>query len=364
MAIEFKNVPFSVKQIVKMIDKETIIFDYPIQRSDGQWKIDQKSLLIDSLIKNYPIPAVYFVGDKEEITITKGGKEVSDLVTVRTTLDGKQRMTNFYSYVKGEYALSKDMKPVVIDAQEYEIANKTFEELDEEVQDNILSRTITSYTVEGDIVTDEEIADLLFRLNNGVPMTTQQKSKALMGLKWAEKINDLGEHILIHNLAAFSKSQIRTEAHITALIQTMMMLDGKYEYINVSQKVISEYSQTFQDDPEYKETLIEKVKEAMDYLSNILGKKEKLLLKKVHFPMTLITALEAKQKGIQEEEFFEWLTYFKSALKEEEGSEIEIPTNYLEYTGSGTVDKVKAIGRMNEMKRHMNEYFNKKEVLQ
>jgi hypothetical protein len=106
--------------------------------------------------------------------------------------------------------------------------------------------------------------------------------------------------------------------------------------------------------------LVEKVKSSMEYLLNILDKKESVLLKKVHFPMTLMTALKAKEMGVDEEPFYEWIQYFKKALKTEE--ELEVPTNYLEYTGSGTTDRGKAEGRMKEMERHMIEFVNHKKA--
>lgn len=358
--MEIQNISWNVKQLVRMIDNDNVRFDYPIQRAGGQWKLLQKSFLIHSLAQKYPIPPIYFLGEKKEIMVERKGEQVPEIITIRHCLDGKQRLTNIHDFVKGEYKLDEDTPDVKIEGIEYEIGGKSFEELDEEVQDMIHSRSILTYTLDAEMVSDEEIEDLFYRMNNGASLTIQQKAKALMGVKWATIVNELGEHPLIHNLASFSKTQIRTEAHITALIQTMMMLDGKYEYKNVSQSVISNYAQTFKDDTEYKLKLVEKVKEAMDYLINILDKKESVLLKKVHFPMTLITALRAKELGIQEEEFYEWLMYFKKAIKSPDET-IEHLTNYLEYTGSGTTDRYKADGRMNEMKRHMEDYFKFKE---
>lgn len=358
MALEFTTVSWSVKQLVKMVEKGTITFDYPIQRADGQWSADQHSLLMDSYARNYPIPALYFVGDKEEIMVMKKGVETPETVVVRTTIDGKQRLTNTVSFVKGETRLQQE-KPVQIDGEEFEIAGKSFEELDEPVQDMILSRTLTTYTIDGELATDEEIKDLLFRLNNGVAMTIQQKAKSLMGLKWAKIINELGEHLLIKEIASFSKGQLRQEAHLTALIQTMMMIDGDYDYKNVQQSTISDYSQTFESDEERKMELVAEVKKAMDYLLEVLDKKETVLLKKVHFPMTLITALKAMQMDVQPEEFYEWLMYFKNIIKKPDEVHEHL-TMYLEYTGKGTTDKGKAVGRMKEMIRHMQAYFESK----
>lgn len=365
--MEIKNNAFTVKQLIVMIDKGTLLVDYPIQRPGGQWKNEASSYLMHTAAAQYPIPPIYMLGEKKEATVQRKGKEVVELVTFRHVLDGKQRITNFYNFVNNGFKLHKDTPTADIEGEEYELAGKTFDELDEEVQEMILSRSILCYTIDGETADDDEIADLFYRMNNGTPLSTQQKSKALMGIEWAEIINELGEHPLIHNLSAFSKPQIKSEAHHASLIQTMMMLDENYEYKDATQASIATYAKTFKDqsDDNDKRVLVEKVREAMDYLLEVLDKKEKFMLKKVHFPMTLITALEAKKMNINGDSFYEWMNTFKNAVDPKSQMEITefeedfIPTDYLQYSGKGTTDKKKVVGRMTEMIKHMKAYFER-----
>ncbi|MHC6167508.1 GmrSD restriction endonuclease domain-containing protein [Bacillus velezensis] len=366
--MEIKNNSFTVRQLIAMMNKGTLLVDYPIQRPGGQWKNLASSYLMHTAAAQYPIPPMYMLGEKKEVTVQKKGKEVLEMVTFRHVLDGKQRITNFYNFVNNGFKLHKDTPTVDIEGQEYELAGKTFDELDEEVQEMILSLNILCYTIDGETADDDEISDLFYRMNNGAPLSTQQKSKALMGVEWAEIINDLGEHPLIHNLSAFSKAQIRSEAHHSSLIQTMMMLDeneGNYEFKDATQNSLSEYAKTFKDHSDEKMLLVERVREAMDYLLEVLDKKEKFMLKKVHFPMTLITALEAKKMNINGDSFYEWMNTFKNAVDPKSQMEITefeedfIPTDYLQYSGKGTTDKKKVVGRMTEMIKHMKAYFER-----
>ncbi|CAI6330461.1 GmrSD restriction endonuclease domain-containing protein [Bacillus subtilis] len=368
--MEIKNNSFTVRQLIAMMNKGTLLVDYPIQRPGGQWKNLASSYLMHTAAAQYPIPPMYMLGEKKEVTVQKKGKEVLEMVTFRHVLDGKQRITNFYNFVNNGFKLHKDTPTVDIEGQEYELAGKTFDELDEEVQEMILSLNILCYTIDGETADDDEISDLFYRMNNGAPLSIQQKSKALMGVEWAEIINDLGEHPLIHNLSAFSKAQIRSEAHHSSLIQTMMMLDeneGNYEFKDATQNSLSEYAKTFKDHSDEKMLLVERVREAMDYLLEVLDKKEKFMLKKVHFPMTLITALEAKKMKINGDNFYEWMNTFKNTVDPKSQMEINefeddfIKTDYLEYSGRGTTDKKKVIGRMTEMIKHMKTYFARKE---
>lgn len=354
--MEIRNVSWNVKQLITMSNRGTLRFDYPIQRSGGQWKSLQQSYLIHSLAQNYPIPPVYLLGVKEEIMVIKRGEEVPETVTVRYILDGKQRITTIRDFVEDQYKLDEDTPGTTIDGQDFEIAGMLFSELDEEVQDMILSRTLLTYTVDGDEVSDEEIEDLFFRMNNGSALTTQQKAKALMGVEWATRLTELGEHVLITELSSFTKTQLRADGHLTAIIQTMMMLDDSFEYKNVSQKTISDYSNTFKSDSERKMKLYETVKNGMDYLVEVFDKKETLLLRKVHFPMTLLTALKAIENKVESEDFHNWSVEFKKAFKPKKNSVVTIPTNYADFTGAGSTGLVKANGRRDEMIRHMTEF--------
>lgn len=59
-------ISWNVKQVVTMINKGTITFDNPVQRPGGQWKIEDKSLLIDSALRMF-VPDVYAIKVPKEI---------------------------------------------------------------------------------------------------------------------------------------------------------------------------------------------------------------------------------------------------------------------------------------------------------
>ena len=51
---------WSVANIEKMYDeKKALSFEQPIQRKSEQWSNQQKSLLIHSMLANYPVPNIY-----------------------------------------------------------------------------------------------------------------------------------------------------------------------------------------------------------------------------------------------------------------------------------------------------------------
>lgn len=342
------SINWTVKQFAGMVDKGTISFNYPIQRAGGQWDDMQKSLLIHSLAGDYPVPPLYSIVEKQVQEVKGKEKEVS----VYMILDGKQRLTNITSFIKNEYALHEGTPSVSIDDEDYVLAGKTFDELEEEVQDKVRDFNLLNYKI--DEATDEEIEDMFFRLNNGTPLSKQQKAKAKMGNAWAGKIKELTSHNMMKEKASFTELQLRKADDETALLQTMMLIDDSYEWKSISSNDVFDYAQSFKND-ESKDEIIEKIKATMDYLDKAFDGKESVLLKKVHFPMTLITAMKAMEMDIHHLRFSDWKEEFKKALKHKS----DIRTNYKNYGGAGSVKKDKTNGRINAMQEHLIAYFEK-----
>ena len=340
---------YTIKNFMKDVEDNLISFTYPIQREGGQWDKTQKSLLIHSILANYPVPSLYALNEKID------GKLVLQV------LDGKQRLTNIRDFIDGEFYLHEvDTPPVVIRGKKEILAGLTFDELSKNAQDAILDFSLDICKIEE--ATDEEIEDMFFRLNNGTPLSKQQKAKAKMGSEWATKIQDLVKHDLITKKASFTPLQIRKADHETALLQTMMLIDPNHELKSISSNDVFAYSQTFKEDAKNKEEIVKKLVDVMDYLDNSFETKEPMLLKKVHFPMTILTAMMAKERKLDNIKFGDWRTEFKKSLKatpEDLLSDDIIATDYKNFGGAGSVKKDKTLGRVNAMKEHLEKYVNK-----
>ena len=100
LKIEGSSITWTCKQIVKMIEKETISFKNVVQRS-FVWEKSRMSELIWSIIMGYPIPPIY----------AERGNTDNDKVRVYDVLDGQQRNTTIYKFLKDEFALT-DLKPL------------------------------------------------------------------------------------------------------------------------------------------------------------------------------------------------------------------------------------------------------------
>lgn len=188
------NINWNARQLVKMCMNGSITFDNAIQRG-YVWDIKRKSLLIESMIIGYPIPAFYAKRDESK---------VFDM------LDGKQRSEAICGFLNGEYALTGV-------AEEYE--GKYFNDLPEEVQDDIISYSLTVYYFED--ITDEEVNEMFYRLNNGKPLTAIELTR--VKTKSFDKIKQLAAHPIFTD--ALKESQINRYTNEDIVIKALIMLN-------------------------------------------------------------------------------------------------------------------------------------------
>ena len=90
--IKMRTVNVVVDQIVYRIDHDEIDLAPEFQRAAGIWNDQRKSRLIESLLLRIPIPAFYVAADNSERW---------------SVVDGVQRTSTIYGYVKGSFKLSR-----------------------------------------------------------------------------------------------------------------------------------------------------------------------------------------------------------------------------------------------------------------
>lgn len=96
-------------------DQITTIPDY--QRDGNQWDIESKSLLVESVINNLTIPAIFLESKIED------GVERSEVV------DGQQRLTTLQAFYEGQFALVKAEDAPYLSPNSVHYAGKKFDEL-------------------------------------------------------------------------------------------------------------------------------------------------------------------------------------------------------------------------------------------
>lgn len=163
------NISWSVKQIAKAVVLGSMVFDNVIQRGHV-WDLSRKCLLVDSILRNYPVPPMFTI--KTDIDAPEGCKKGSK---VFDCIDGKQRAETFRAFRNNEFAL-EGLDPFIdINGNEVDLNGKTYAELDEDMQDAFDSYTMTVYFFTE--ISDDEVADMMSRLNNGKPLTNVENAR-------------------------------------------------------------------------------------------------------------------------------------------------------------------------------------------
>jgi hypothetical protein len=193
----------SFKEYEKAIDPA------PVYQRSEVWKPDQKQMLIDSILREIDIPKIY----------------LRRLVNARykfEIIDGQQRMRAIWDFLNNRFPLGEDTDQLLVDGELYILAEKLYDELDTTVKIERMHR----YNLDVVIVqqaTDDEIADLFQRLNNGTPLSTAEVRNAMPGAM-KETVKELARH------AFFSKVSFsnRRFAHdqVCAQMMSLELSDG------------------------------------------------------------------------------------------------------------------------------------------
>jgi len=98
--VKTQNIEYDLETLVKKIDRKVIKLDPDYQRKH-RWDDEASSKLIESLILNIPIPYVYISLD---IDVDEEAEE--DGQYRYSVIDGQQRLTAIYNYLKNKYQLT------------------------------------------------------------------------------------------------------------------------------------------------------------------------------------------------------------------------------------------------------------------
>ena len=141
-----------------------------IYQREKVWSEDKKSFLIDSILKNYPIPPVFF---RMKIDPDTG-------VTKYDVIDGKQRLTTIRDFVDGKINLPEDFGDDSIGNPE--LNGASFEDLDKLEK---YKKQFWRYRIPIIFIETEDhtlIKNVFDRLNrNGEPLVAQELRHAQFG---------------------------------------------------------------------------------------------------------------------------------------------------------------------------------------
>jgi hypothetical protein len=143
-----------------------------------QWGTSQKQGLIDSLLRGYQIPIFYIHLETRTNNYTKQTEATAWIV------DGQQRLASIVAYVQNEFSLPdpRKAKPgtfIPVDSSRLPPwVGKKFQDLDAADKERFLNHELLVVEITAE---RNEVRDLFIRLQNGTPLTAQEKRDAWPG---------------------------------------------------------------------------------------------------------------------------------------------------------------------------------------
>ena len=191
------------------IKEGRVNFDFALQRS-FIWEKDvhRKSLLIHSLIEDYPIPPLHLAQRDQR---NYDG------------LDGKQRTSTITTFFDDKWKLGSDFTVTDDTGKEYDFSGMKFSELPEWARNRIKNYTFQIIFLQD--LTEEQLHEMFYRLNNGKPLTGIELMRARA--QSLVKFQQIAKHDFITSTTSpHGKKIFADEMLVMQIWAAMYALDG------------------------------------------------------------------------------------------------------------------------------------------
>lgn len=260
MKVTSSNKP--LQPLMNKVKREKIVFTHRLQRREGAWSTKAKSLLIDSLLRGYPVNPVYTIVEEKQAVI-----------------DGVQRLSTCYNYMNDGFALSKNLEPVEIDGNLYEIAGKKFSKLDDVVKDALSSAQIQVYEITE--YTDKEIRTMFSRLNGGKALNSVQKMTPEMSDDLSNTIFDIVSHPFFAKVLTPAQLKSSVDQSIALEILMLSEVSNEYDFGSFSRKDKEKFILYYND--KVNANKVKMIKQGLDKLGEIFDENVKIPKTSVSF---------------------------------------------------------------------------------
>lgn len=200
--MKIRKQTYSLDQYLKLIQSETIRTDQECQRLSGQWNANMVNELLYTVLTDGYIPPIIL------------GEEITGEITRQWIIDGLQRSSSLSLFRYANTKITKNideymvtyqrrvtdengnvkrdaMGEIVWESVDYDIRNKTYDQLPEELRDRF-----NGYQIELAIHQNcdaTEISKLVRRFNNHTAMNTAQKAFTYVD-EFASEIRNIAEN--------------------------------------------------------------------------------------------------------------------------------------------------------------------------
>lgn len=276
MKVSSGNKP--VQTLANKVKRGNIILKHRLQRREGVWGKEAKSLLIDSLLRGYIVNPIH--------TISENGKQY--------VIDGVQRLGTISDFLNDGFALSKNLKSVEIEDTTYEIAGLKFSKLEQPVKDAICDAQIQVYEITD--YTDKDVREMFSRLNSGKPLNTTQKMTPNMSDYMSDAIFDIVSHPFFEKVLTPAQFKSSVDQAIALEILMLCATTEDYEINSFSRKD----KEKFIEYSNYKEMTdkVDLIKQALNKLDENFDEDVKIPKTSLSFIIFAVCRVIKEKKGM------------------------------------------------------------------
>lgn len=303
----------TLQALAKAMNKGNISLIYKLQRPEGQWNRKQKTDLIDSLLRKYPINPTYAI--KED--------------GILSVIDGVQRLSCVRDFLNDKFSLNKNMEPVIINGEEKDLSGLKFSKLDEDVQDAILNCELQIYELTD--CTEKDIREMFRRQNAGKPLNTKQLRVVYESDEFNDLVYSLIRHPFMEKLLTTAQKKNGTDRDL--IIQTLMLIQTNDEtnFTSFRSKDIDAFI------TEYSDSCIDKANVLSDVFDKFDAAFDEIKIPVTSIPMVLYSGYKVLKN---KKSFSKLVELVNNFLNEYDNNE-----EYKQYVQSGTSSSENVKGR-------------------
>ena len=184
---------------------------------------------------------------------------------VLAIIDGVQRLSTIRDFIDSKFALSKNLKPVVINGEEKNIAGLRFKKMDENTQEALLNSELQVYEITE--YTDEDVREMFRRQNGGTALKPSQKLTNSQSKELTHLLFELSSYPFIQKV--LTPTQIKKDVDRDICREVLMLASASKErpVTSFDAKDMNEFVSNYEIDMEKVENIkaaLEKLDEAFD----------------------------------------------------------------------------------------------------
>lgn len=246
-----------IESLINRIKRGSIVLQADFQRY-YVWDRAKASRLIESLLLDIPLPVVYLSEENDGKTYV---------------IDGQQRLTSFMAFYDGKIPDGNKFKLSGLKIFQ-ELNGKTFDELDDKIQEKILRSSIRTITFKKESEKDLKF-EIFERLNTGsVALNDQELRNCIYRGKFNELIKKLSQNEDFKYLLSIDRPDKRMK-DVELVLRFAAFYHNTYlNYKPPMKKFLNLEIEKYQNIPKYEEEELENAfKNSVMIIRSLLGKK-------------------------------------------------------------------------------------------